>query len=160
MAHDPQPLSAGTPVRALDFPPAQMAFNQDSINNITDTSYVTGTNEVAVRFQAPTSGRVAVTIKAIVRNNSAANEDRVFVSFRVYEGDPADGDLFQTDEVKYGISNNATSTADEFHYGSHTTMLSGLTPGTFYFARVRHRTTLGSGTADIGYRHILVFPIP
>jgi hypothetical protein len=160
MPHDPQPLSAGTPVRALDFPPAQFNFNQTSITNITDTSYQTGNPETAVRFQAPTSGRVAVTIKAIIQNNSAANTDRLFVTFRVLSGDPDDAVVFQTDEVKNGVSNAAIPEADEFRYACHTTMVSGLTPGEFYYARVRHRTTLGSGTADIGYRHILVFPIP
>lgn len=160
MPHDPQPLSAGTPVRALDFPPAQMSFNQDTISNITATTYQTGTNEVAVRFQAPTSGRVAVTIKAVTQNNSAANTDRLFVTFRVLSGDPDDAVVFQTDEIKNGVSLAAIPEADEFRYVSHTTMVSGLTPGDFYYARVRYRTTLGSGTADIAYRHILVFPIP
>lgn len=160
MPHDPQPLSAGTPVRALDFPPAQFSFNQDTIANITATTYQTGTNEVAVRFQAPTSGRVAVTVKAITQNNSAANTDRVFVTYRILTGDPDDADLFQTDEIKNGVSSAAIPEADEFRYASHTTMVSGLTPGEFYYARVRYRTTLGSNTADIGYRHILVFPIP
>lgn len=160
MPHDPQPLSAGTPVRALDFPPAQMSFNQDTIANITATTYQVGTNEVAVRFQAPTSGRVAVTIKAICQNNSALNSDRLFVTFRVLEGDPDDANLFQTDEIKNGVSSAAIPEADEFRYASHTTMVNGLTPGTFYYAQVRYRTTLGAGSADIGYRHILVFPIP
>jgi hypothetical protein len=160
MPHDPQPLSAGTPVRALDFPPAQMSFNQDTVANISDTSYVTGDNEVAVRFQAPTSGRVAVTIKALTRNNSAANSDRLFVTFRVLSGDPDDAVIFQTDEIKNGVSNAAIPEADEYRYASHTTMVSGLTPAEFYYARVRYRTTLGSGTADLAYRHILVFPIP
>ena len=160
MPHSPQPLSAGTPVRALDFPPAQFNFNQTSITNVTATTYQTGDPETAVRFQAPTSGRVAVTIKAIVQNNSAANADRLFVTFRVLSGDPDDAVVFQTDEVKNGVSNAAITPADEFRYASHTTMVSGLTPGEFYYARVRHRATLGSGTADIGYRHILVFPIP
>jgi hypothetical protein len=160
MPHDPQPLSAGTPVRAIDWPPAQMSFNQDTVSNITATTYQTGTNEVAVRFQAPTSGRVAVTIKAITRNDSAANSDRVFVTFRILQGDPDDVSLFQTDEIKNGVSNAAIPEADEYRYASHTTMVSGLTPGEFYYGRVRYRTTLGSGTADIGYRQIFVFPIP
>jgi len=161
VSHDNAPLSSGTPVRALDFPPAQFNYDQTTIANITDTTYVTGTPEVAVRFMAPTSGRVAVNLSAGIRNNTAANQDRVFVTFRILEGDPSDADVFWTEEVKYGRSNAARLDAnDEFAYGGHVTVVGGLTPGQFYYAQVRHRTTLGSGTADISNRQILVFPVP
>jgi len=154
-------LSAGTRVKARDFPRAYQSFNQESQVNITDTSYTpaeTGDPECAVRFLAPSSGRVAVVLSAGVRNNTAANEDRVFVSFRVLEGDPADNELFQTEEVKLGISNSAAG-ADDFQYAGHATMVQGLTPGVHYYAQIRHRTTLGAGTADISFRKILVFPL-
>lgn len=150
-------LSAGTRVKALDFPRAYQSYHNTTIANISDTTYTVGSPEVAVRFQAPTSGRVAVVISAGVRNNGA-NADRVFVAFRILEGDPADGDLVQTEDVKLGISNAATQ-ADDYQYGGQATMVGGLTPGTYYYAQVRHRTTLGSGTADIAHRHILVFPV-
>lgn len=152
-------LSAGTRVKAVDFPRAQQVSDQTTQANIADTSYVTGTPEVAVRVMAPSSGRVMVRVGAGPRNNTAANQDRVFVSFRVFEGDPADNDLFQTEEVKLGLSNTGAG-ADDYSYGGHGTMVQGLTPGTYYYFQVRHRTTLGSGTADIGFRSILVTPIP
>lgn len=151
-------LSAGTVVKALDFVPAVQSFNNTGINNLTNTTYAVGTPEVAVRFMAPSSGRVAVCLSAGTRNNGA-NADRVFVSYRILEGDPADGNLIQSDEVKRGLSNPATQ-ADNNQYHGHVTMVDGLTPGTYYYAQVRHRTTLGSGTADIPHRCILVFPIP
>lgn len=161
MAHDNAPLSAGTPVRAADFPPAMFNYDQTTIANITDTAYVTGTPEVAVRFMAPTSGRVAVNLSGGIRNNTAANQDRVFLTFRILEGDPDDASIFWTEEVKYGRSNYAMLDAnDEFEYGGHLTIVGGLTPGTFYYAQVRYRTTLGSGTADISNRQIMVFPVP
>lgn len=157
MPHEASPLSAGVPFREVDFPRSRFSFAQTDINNISSTSYAAGSPEVAVRFQAPTSGRVAVMLSAGVRNN-AANADRIFVTFRILEGDPADGDLFQTDEVKFGRSNPATQ-SDEHQYGGQLSIVSGLTPGSFYYAQVRHRTTLGSGTADVAYRGILVFPV-
>lgn len=150
-------LSAGTTVRALDFTPAVQVFNTTGINNITATTYQTGTPEVAVWFMAPSSGRVAVCLSAGTRNNGA-NADRVFVSYRILEGDPADGVVVQAENVKRGLSNPATQ-ADNNQYHGHITMVDGLTPGTYYYAQVRHRTTLGSGTADIPHRCILVFPI-
>lgn len=157
MAHSPQHLSAGTPVRSVDFPRAHYAFAQTDINNITDTTYQTGTPEIAVRFMAPNSGRVAVVLSAGCRNN-AANADRIFITFRILEGDPADANLFQTEDVKFGRSNPATQ-SDEHQYGGQLTIVGGLTPGTMYYARVRHRTTLGSGTADVAFRGILIFPV-
>lgn len=162
MSHDNENLSAGRPVRAVDFPPSQFNFNQTSQLNISSTTYVDGDPETSVRFMAPSSGRVAVTIKALVQKNGVLNADRVFVTYRVYKGDPNDGNLFQTDEVKYGISNTAVTAATEFQYSSHTSMVGGLEPGAFYFARVRHRVTIGgaNASADVAYRHILVFPIP
>lgn len=158
MSHDSQPLSSGTPVRALDFPRAHFQYSQTSQLNLTSTSYGDGTPEQAIRFLAPTSGRVLIVCQAGVRNN-AANEDRVFVSFRIYEGDPASANLFQTEEVKYGRSNTSAGN-DDYQYGGHGTMVHGLTPGTYYYAVLRHRVTLGSGTADISYRGLLVIPIP
>lgn len=150
-------LSAGTVVKALDFTPAVQSAHTVGINNIAATTYQTGTPEVAVWVMAPSSGRVAVALSAGTRNNGA-NADRVFVTYRVFEGDPADGNLIQSDEVKRGLSNPATQ-ADNNQYHGHVTMVDGLTPGTMYYFQVRYRTTLGSGTADIPHRGILVFPI-
>lgn len=150
-------LSAGTVVKALDFTPAVQVAQTVGINNITATTYQTGTPEIAVRFMAPSSGRVAVALSAGTRNNGA-NADRVFVTYRILEGDPADGIIHQSEEINRGLSNPATQ-ADNNQYHGHVTMVDGLTPGTYYYAQVRYRTTLGSGTADIPHRGILVFPI-
>lgn len=151
-------LSAGRRVKALDFPPAVSVNSDVSVLNISETSYTVGDPEIAVRFLAPSSGRVAVSVSAGVRNNSA-NDDRVFIAFRILEGDPADSDLFQTDDVRLGISNQGTQ-SDNYQYGGHVTMVSGLEPGTYYYAQLRHRTVDGDGTADISGRRILVWPIP
>lgn len=160
MAIESAPLSAGTPVRALDFPPSVEVRDRTSQLNLSNTSYATGTPEVAVRFQAPTSGRVLVTISAGVRNDSAT-VDRVWVAFTIHEGDPASGNTVATEEVKYGVSNHAMSDAgDDYQYGSNSFPVAGLDPGTYYYARVRHKVTVGGGTADISTRAITVIPLP
>lgn len=157
------PLAAGTTVRALDFPPAMFAFDNSTTAanlNITSTSWALGSPEVAVRFLAPTSGRVGVSLGATVRNNSAV-VDRVFVGFRIMEGDPASGNTFQPVSAKYGRSNYAYADADDDgESGSQFTMVSGLTPGTYYYAQVQFRVTVGGGTADVLSRSILVIPLP
>ena len=152
-------LAAGRRVKAVDFTRAVFNYNQISQGNIADTTYVVGDPETAVRFMAPTSGRVGVMLSAGLRNNSTANEDRVFVSFRVLEGDPQDGNLIQTEDAKNGRSNPAQG-ADDYQYGGQMTMVDGLTPGVWYFAQVRHRTTLGMSDVDIAYRGIMVIPVP
>lgn len=151
-------LSAGTRVRALDFPRAEQSFFTANITNQTTTTYVPGTPETAVWFTAPSSGRVAVSLGAGTGNNGA-NADRLLVTYEIFEGDPEDGIRHQAAEAKRGLSNPATQ-ADTAQYHGHTTMVDGLTPGQKYYARVVHRVTLGSGTADISHRHIAVWPIP
>lgn len=152
-------LSAGTRVKAMDFPRAMQMVDQTTQANITSTSYTNGSPEVAVRFMAPSSGRVLVVIGGGCRNNTAANEDRVFMAFRVLTGDPADGDVYQTEEIKLGLSNPGGG-SDDYAYNGHGTMVQGLTPGTWYYCQFRHRVTLGSGTADIAFRKLTVVPIP
>lgn len=151
-------LSAGTVVKALDFPPAVQSFQDTTIGNLTNTTYATGTPECSVWIMAPSSGRVAVAVSGGTRNNGA-NADRVYIAYRVLEGDPANGNLIQSDEVKRGLSNPATQ-SDNYQYHGHVTMVGGLTPGTHYYFQLRHRTTLGSATADISYQALLVWPIP
>jgi len=151
-------LAAGRRVKAVDFTRAVFNYSQTSIANISTTTYAVGDPEMAVRFMAPTSGRVGVMLSAGIRNNSTANEDRVFVSFRILEGDPQDGNLIQTEDAKNGRSNPAQG-VDSYQYGGQMTMVDGLTPGVWYFAQIRHRVT-GSATADIAYRGIMVIPVP
>lgn len=158
------PLSAGTKFRAVDFPRAQFAYDMSTIANTAVTSYtvnVAATNpEVAVRVMAPTSGKIGVCISGGPRNNSATS-DRFFLAFRVLEGDPNNGTLIQTEDAKWGISNSATSDAnDDYRYGGHFTVVGGLTPGTHYYFQTRFRTTLGNGTADCAFRSIMAIPLP
>lgn len=164
MAIGPSPLSAGTPVRAKDFPRAQSNYDQTTAANIASTSYsATATDkpsETSVRVCAPTSGKIGVSLHAGPRNNSAT-VDRLYVTYRVLEGDPNSGTLIQTDDVKYGVSNAAVSdAADDYSYGSHFTVVGGLTPGTYYYFQLRYRTSLGGGTADLAFTAITCWPLP
>lgn len=162
MSHDNAPLSAGTETRAVDFPPAVFVTSDVPNGNISTTVYITGTPEVSARFMAPTSGRVGICLSAGLRNNSGATpNDRLFFSYQIFVGDPNDAVLFQGEEVKGGLSNRASADVnDDYSYGGHLTIVSGMEPGEFYYVQTRYRTTLGNSTADIGYRGILVFPVP
>lgn len=160
MALTPAPLSSGRPVRALDFPQSWFVRDRTTLANLTNTSYASGDPEIAARIMAPTSGRLAVSVGGAIRNNSAT-ADRLWIAFDVFEGDPTAGTQVFVEEVKYGISNHAISDAsDDYQYLGNTTIVQGLTPGTFYYVRHRYKTTNGNGTADIAFRSLFVFPVP
>lgn len=151
-------LSAGRPVKALDFPRSQQMYLSGTISNISSVTYITGTTEVSVRFQAPSTGRVAVGVSGGV-SNDGANADRIFLTYRILEGDPVNGVVIQDGDSKRGVSNAATG-GENFQYAGHVTMVDGLTPGTWYYAQMLYRTTLGLATADISHRAITVWPLP
>lgn len=151
-------LVSGSQVYGRDMPPSQYDQDWTTIANITTTSYVTGTPEVGVNFIAPTSGRVLTSIGCGLRNNSAANADRVIVTYIVYE-DSSDGDVVEAASAFNGVTMNGTALSSEFHYVGGFNMLQNLTPGKNYYLQVVHRTTLGSGTADIASRDCAVIPL-
>lgn len=151
-------LAAGTRVKALDFPTAVQSESGVSYSNITVTTYTPGSPEVAARFLAPTSGRVAVTVSGAIRTN-LTSVDRIYVAFRIFEGDPADGDLVETEEAKRGISNYAHQ-QEGYQYKGQMTMVDGLTPGSWYYVQLRYRTTLGDANADMAYHRVSVIPLP
>lgn len=158
-----RPLSAGTNFRAVDFPRAQFAYDMSTVLNRSETTYtvnVAGVNpEVAVRVLAPTSGKIGVCISGGPRCNTAP--DRFFLAFRVLEGDPANGTLIQTEDVKWGVSNMGVNDAsDDYSYGGHFTVVGGLIPGLYYYVQTRFRTTGGVGNADCASRTILAIPLP
>lgn len=161
MSHGNAPLSAGTQVRAADFPPAGSSTSDTTISGITATTYTVGVPEVAVRFMAPTSGRVALCVSGGIRNDSATTPaDRLLLSYRVYVGDPAAASLLVTEDASTGISTAGRADATEdFAYSGHLTIVDGLIPGSFYYAQLRYRTVTGAGAPDLNYRSIIVFPI-
>lgn len=151
-------LPAGSGVYGADFPPARYDQDWTTISNITTTSYISGTQKVAVNVTAPTSGRLLVCIGAGVRNNAATNE-RVIVTYRVLE-DSANGAVFTAESAYRGITSCGIATSQAFTYLGGFSLESGLTPGRNYYIETRYRSINGAGTADISSRDILVIPVP
>lgn len=151
-------LSPGTRIKALDWPEAVSSESDASIGGIAETSYTVGSPEVAARFTAPTSGRVGVAVSGAIRTN-LTSVDRIYLSFRVFAGDPEDNNLLETEDVKRGISNYAHM-REGYQYKSQMTMVDGLTPGSSYYIQLRYRTTLGDAEADIAHRRVSVIPLP
>lgn len=151
-------LSASIPVYGRDFPRTGFDLDWTSQLNISTTSYVSGTPNVAVNVTAPTSGRVLVCIGSGTRNNGA-NTDRVIVTYRVLEDD-SHGPVFTSESAYRGTTSLGIGTNEEYRYIGNFALEEGLTPGRNYYFQVRHRTTAGSGTCDIASRSIAVIPVP
>lgn len=151
-------IASGSQVYGNDFPPSQYDQDWTTQLNITTTSYVVGTPEVAVSITAPTSGKVMVCVGAGIRNNAATNE-RAVVTYEVLEDGP-NGPVFTAESAYRGITSCGIQASQEFTYRGNFSLETNLTPGRQYFFRVKHRSINGAGTADISSRNILVFPVP
>lgn len=145
-------------VYGLDFPPS--AYDQDwsAIINITTTTYIVGTPEVAVSVTAPTSGKVLVSVGAGIRNN-AATAERGLVTYRIFE-DSANGALFSEPVDERGVKSCGIAASQEYQYHGNIDLISDLVPGVSYYFQVVHRSFLGNGTADIAARNLTVIPVP
>lgn len=150
-------LLAGSKVRAADTPPTVYAQDTTAINDISSTSYTSGSPEVGVTFIAPTTGRVKISIGGSLRNN-AANSDRVALAPQVFVTNTS-GVEFLAPTVFRGIATDGIPTAGDYCTYGHTTLLEGLTPGQQYYARVMHIKFGSAGTTgDIAMRDVLVEP--
>ncbi|MFE7754328.1 hypothetical protein [Streptomyces sp. NPDC057429] len=146
-------LLAGTTVLALDTPPTQSATG-DSSFDATSTSYTTTAtagsySEVAVVFVAPTTGRVKWTLSGRLINSATGG---ALITCEVREG------------ATIGAGTIVESAGDRgpSHYGATfarsgtSRLLTGLTPGSTYNARVLHRVTAGTGSFAL--RELIVEP--
>lgn len=150
-------IKAGDEIAAGWWPPAIRAESTTDIDNVTATTPQAGSPTVDVQFTSPLSGRVAVCIQGGIDQDSA--DDRLFINYEMYEGSSAAGTLVRDSRSSFGISSQGGTVSDELIQGNMT-MVSGLTPGVTHFARVVHYTEGVSGTNDVTFRRIIVFPLP
>ncbi len=144
---------AGAKVKAEDFPVAVTASESTAINNITSTSYVTGTPVCSATFVAPTSGRVLLTVGLGARDNGGTN--RVHLAPEVRVTNSGGSVVLSADVTLRGVGSVGEATG--FHYRSRTTLLESLTPGTTYYVQTMHKVSAGT-TADIVTRDVTVTP--
>lgn len=150
-------LNAGSTVNSLDFPPTVYVQDTTTISNLSNTTYDALSPEVGVFFLAPTTWRVKISIGGSLRNN-AANSDRVALAPQVWLGSTAGTEVL-TPSVFRGVCTDGIATAGDFCTYGHTTLLTGLTPGSTYYARVMGIKFGSAGsTVDIAMRDILVEP--
>lgn len=143
------------PISAADFPPAMWASDATANSNISSTTFIAGTPTVSVTFTAPTSGAVLLSVGVAGSDNGGTN--RIHLAPEVRVGTVAGSVALAADVTSRGVGLPGESAANV--HRSRTTLLTGLTPGTVYFARTMHKVS-GGATADIAVREIVVTPTP
>jgi hypothetical protein len=154
-----------TYIRGRDWPPAVAALDTTDQTNLTSAAYVPGDPEVGVRFVAPSSGRVIITISGGARDNTGDN--RVFLSPEIFRGADARGlSILSPSVTVHGWGQ--TGQAATVGYGSRESLYpfpgegeTELIPGETYYARVMMAAEqTGGSTADVFSRGIIVEPAP
>lgn len=148
-------ILVGAPISAADFPVTKWASDATSNANITSTTFIAGTPSVETTFVAPTSGAVLVSVGLGASDNGGTN--RVHIAPEVRVGSVAGAVVLAADVTTRGAGTPGEASANA--HRSRTTLLTGLTPGTTYYARTMHKVS-GGTTADIGVREIVIMPTP
>lgn len=148
-------ILVGAPISADDFPPAVWASDTTANANISSTSYIAGTPSVELTFVAPTSGAVLLSVGVAASDN--VGDNRVHLSPEVRVGTVAGAVVLAADVTNRGVGIPGEAAANV--HRSRTTLLTGLTAGTVYYARTMHKVSAGA-TADISVREISVTPTP
>lgn len=147
----PQMVAAATTVQDV----------QDLRYTATNTTFGTAANEAdryvhcEVVFIAPESGRVIIHWSGALRNLSASESPVAYLSPEVRSGaTPGSGSVVlpaaDARTVRCNFAGAQTIRAGASH------LLSGLTPGAAYNARILHRVT--SSTGEFFYRGLIVAP--
>ncbi|MFC7380897.1 hypothetical protein [Sphaerisporangium rhizosphaerae] len=146
-----------TNVKSLDVPPTVANYDDTLITNVASTTYLPGSPEVGVTFVAPTSGRVAITVGGGMRDNSA-NTVRIWMAPQVFAENSSGTEVLAPSVGPRGVG--SLHETKEFMYVSRTSLLSGLTPGNVYYARIVYAMSSAPASpgTDIQGREIIVGP--
>lgn len=149
-----QPLAAGTPITALDMPPAEENTDNATVFDNSNTSFADGDPPVNQLFIAPTSGKVIVIIGGGIRVASGSGRAQLAISVRE---DDQNGVNIQPAILKESAMGGST-TETSYAYSSRSIVVEGLEPGRTYIARALHRTTASGAPMDYANRNIIVIP--
>lgn len=152
-------ILVGAKVKAADFPASAWAQDTTEILNISSTTFIAGTPEVGTTFVAPTSGKVLMFVGGSARGQTG--DDRILMAANVFLGSNSSGTQVLSSSVGFtGCGFSLASTS--YYYQNRSFHLTGLTPGSTYYARVTY-SVVNTGTAnnvcDIACREIGAIPI-
>jgi hypothetical protein len=146
----------GATVKVDDFPRTVNAIDATQIDNISSTTFISGSPVVATTFVAPTSGMVLLSVSLGARDNGGSTA-RVHLAPEVRVGSAAGSVFLSADVTRRGVG--TPGEAADFAYRGRTTLLTGLTAGQVYYVSTLHKVS-GGATADIAMRDVTVTPIP
>ena len=153
--------TGGRPAAAAE-PPATVQNVQDSRYSAINTTYGTAVVDPAlyahceVVFIAPPSGRVIIHWSGALRNLSASESPVAYLSPEVRSGGtPGSGTIVLPAADARTVRCNFAGSVQTIRAGVWH-LLSGLTPGGAYNARMLHRVT--SSTGEFFYRSLIVTP--
>ena len=141
----------------MDWPDPVASYDNTTIANLTNTTFAVGSPVVELTFEAGTTGRALITLAAGARDNSGGNA-RVICTFELYLGTSSAGTgiiLSSGSTLEYECT--SAGQALGFQYVARTALVTGLTPGSTYYARVMHKAS-ASGGGDIAMRELTVRP--
>lgn len=125
-------------------------------------TYVPGTPVVGASFVAPDSGKAFVTVGGRFQNETTANT--TYLGFEVRTGATVGGGTVVTGYAAdngraVGVGANATGFTFARLGASRRWLVTGLTPGTSYNARVMYAGQVAGGTATIFNRDLTIEPV-
>lgn len=147
----------GAKIQSGDWPATVSDADPTDILNISSTSFIEGTPVVAVTFTAPTSGKVLITVSSGASDSTVGG--RVIVAPNVFLGTNSSGTEVLGTTNTLATERTTPQQATDYTYASRTSLLTGLTAGSTYYARLVYKVS-GATTADISYRDIMVRPVP
>lgn len=148
-------ILVGAPISATDRPASVWASDTTANQNISSTTFIAGSPSVEVTFVAPTSGAVLISVGCAGADNGGTN--RIHVAPEVRLGSVSGSVVLSADVTTRGVGLPGEASANV--HRSRTTLLTGLTAGSTYYARTMHKVSGGS-SADIAVREITVTPTP
>ena len=143
-------------VRARDHTRAVFDQDDDNLFNLTSTTYTSEKPVVGVRFTAPTSGNVVVAVGGGSRDNASGTQ-RAYLAPYIINAIDENSVALSPDNV--GNAMNPAPETTKYWFGQRQVIVTGLTAGQRYIARVRSSVDGGS-SCDVNVRDILVEPIP
>lgn len=155
-------IRAGSIIRdlgssSMDWPDSVASYDNTTIANITTTTFGAGSPLVELLFEAGTTGRALITISTSSRDNSAGAA-RVISTFELYLGTSSAGTSIissSSSTLEYEVT--SAGQALGFQYVSRTALVTGLTPGSTYYARHMYKAS-ASGGSDVAMRELIVRP--
>lgn len=151
---------AGSVIYAADTPAVASAADGTDEAGFTSTTYIPGAVVVGTSFTAPTSGIVLIVWGARVESNTASRS--VLLSVEVRDGATIGSGTVvsaSSDDSAIETPQDASAGSNARIQASRHRLVTGLTAGMPYNARLTHRMFGGAGNGDVFYRDIVVFPM-